>query len=145
MQFKKLLLTRFPGHPVFLAEYNPVDVVLYEDSGASGRQMPLDSIVNVPLFGFAGIAYPERFAGTLAGLGCTVTDFMSLPDHHEYAPGNLLDLFGRAARSGATACITSEKDMAKLQGRQLSMPVYVLRMQVEFADDFDTFLEIFPA
>ncbi len=138
-RFKELLLTRFPGHPVFFSEYTPSELVLHNEGGMVKELSP-DSVRNQPLFAFAGIGFPERFALTLEKMGCQVTGFAPLADHHAYTPGNLRQLFRQARQAGASACITTEKDMIKLKGSELSLPVYALRMRVGFAGDFDAFL-----
>lgn len=138
-RFKELLLSHFPDHPVFLAAYTPETVLLCEKEGRF-RQKELDCLNDIPLFAFAGIARPEAFIQTLDDLGWTVTDSVSFSDHYSYSGEGLADLMRRAEQTGAAACITTEKDMVKLQGFNSTLPLYVLRMRAEFGSDFKEFI-----
>lgn len=141
-QFKQLLLSHFPKKNVFFAGYEPVGLLLLNKEGWC-RPQKLESIEGMPLFGFAGIARPEGFRQTLSDHGLSVVDFASLNDHHSYGDQHLADLLQKAEKAGAEACITTEKDMVKLQQYTLPLPVYVLQMRALFGSDFDEFVESF--
>lgn len=138
-RFAELLSTRFPGRPVFLAEYVPT-VALTGEGGQWVRECGLDAIRGTPLHAFAGIAFPERFAQTLNELGLDVRGFTALADHQRYGRGNLSEIVRQAKEEGAEACITTEKDMVKLIGIPVSMPIYALRMEVRLGVEFDAFI-----
>ena len=69
-------------------------------------------------------------------MGFNIAGFRALADHQQYSQALVADLFRQAATHGAAACITTEKDMVKLKGLQGAIPVFALRMEVEFGDDF---------
>jgi tetraacyldisaccharide 4'-kinase len=73
-RFAELLAKHFPGHPVFMADYLPSSI-LHRDAQGVIRTLPIDSLTGQDLFGFCGIAHPENFRQTLAGLGLTVNGF----------------------------------------------------------------------
>lgn len=139
-QFADLLRQRFPEHPVFLSGYKAVSV-LRDVNGDALTVSPLDELKNMELFGFSGIAHPSSFQETLRELGYSVTGFRTYNDHHSYSENDLNDIFVQAKEQGADACITTEKDMVKL-GRinTDALPVYALRMEVDFDNDFNEFV-----
>ncbi len=139
-RFAELLRKLFPAHPVFMGGYRAVSA-LCRDAGGTVRTLPLDELNGMELFGFSGIALPGNFRETLSGLGLSVTGFRSFADHYRYDAATLEEIFSQAGHHGADACITTEKDMVKLSVIQDSpLPVYALRMAVEFDNDFKQFI-----
>lgn len=138
-RFKDLLRSHFPNHPVFLAEYGAENILLYKGDGQF-EQKEMDTLEHLSLFAFAGIARPEAFVQTLTDLGLSVSGYKALADHQAYSDAALADLLLSAGQSGATALITTEKDMVKLKKYDGSLPLYVLRMGARFDSDFTDFL-----
>src|SRR5258705_335521 len=68
-----------------------------------------------PALAFAGIADPEKFFATLRGAGIAVRATQAFPDHHRFAAAEQDDLITRADRGGL-ALVTTEKDLARMQG-----------------------------
>jgi tetraacyldisaccharide 4'-kinase len=64
---------------------------------------------------FAGIADPGKFFATLASAGIVTAATASFPDHHRYTAEEARDLLVRAKRD-ALHLLTTEKDLARLQG-----------------------------
>jgi tetraacyldisaccharide 4'-kinase len=138
-RFADLLTRRFPGRPVFLAEYLPTLAVSSAD-GSWDRETAIEEIRGKALFAFAGIAFPGRFAQTLNDLQLQIRGFIPLADHQRYGRSNLAEILRQAKNAGAEACITTEKDMVKLKGLRPSMPIYALRMEARLDEDFHAFL-----
>jgi len=139
-RFAALLGKHFPDHPVFLAGYRPASL-LYRDNRGRIETLSIDSVAGKNLFGFCGIAHPEGFRETLAEMGLAVTGFKALADHHRYDENDLQEIFLEAEQHDAAALITTEKDMVKLSAMEdRSLPLYALRMEVEFDNDFKEFL-----
>ena len=75
---------------------------------------------------FAGIGRPQKFAGTLKGLGADVVSLTEFPDHHVFTAADQRRLLDKAAREGLVL-VTTEKDRARLKGelaeRAIALPV----------------------
>lgn len=139
-RFSDLLHLRFPTHPVFMAGYRPV-AILCRDGGSNIQVMPLDALNDYRLFGFSGIAHPERFKETLEELNFTLQGFQSFADHFKYTGEDLKNIYWQAVQQGANGCITTEKDMVKLSTfEEGAVPLFALRMEVEFTDELNQFL-----
>jgi tetraacyldisaccharide 4'-kinase len=138
-RFADLLSARFPGRPVFFAEYTPTRVV-FSAEGSWDKEAAIDEIKRKALFAFAGIASPERFEQTLNDLSLHLCGFMGLADHQRYGKSNLGEILRQAKEAGAEACITTEKDMVKLKAIRPSMPIYALRMEARLGKDFHEFM-----
>lgn len=67
---------------------------------------------------FAGIGRPQKFAGTLKGLGADVVRLAGFPDHHAFTAIEARDLI-EEARRGKLLLVTTEKDKARLGGAAL--------------------------
>jgi tetraacyldisaccharide 4'-kinase len=88
------------GKPVLRARLSPDLAVAARLSGA-------------PVFAFAGIGRPAKFAKTLSEIGADVTGVRWFPDHHLYSPCDLALLKREASGRGATL-VTTQKDAARL-------------------------------
>ncbi|HDO29593.1 MAG TPA: tetraacyldisaccharide 4'-kinase [Desulfobacteraceae bacterium] len=138
-RFAGLLRHRFPGRPVFFAQYQVDCLVQLMADGqvqAAAGLLPGEE----PCFGFSGIARPESFQQTLAALGIKTAGFCSLPDHFRYRGAGIKDLVRQAEQCGAGALITTEKDLVKLRRHAVSLPLYAVRMKVVPDRDFDRFV-----
>jgi tetraacyldisaccharide 4'-kinase len=85
----------------------------------AGRLVPDPAMVAAlagrAVLAFAGIADPEKFFATLRGAGITVGAAQGFPDHHRFSAAQAHDLIARAERAGL-ALVTTEKDLARMQG-----------------------------
>lgn len=70
-------------------------------------------LVGRPVFAFAGIGRPAKFFETLAALGARLVAAIPFPDHHPYAPDEVMRLIEHAAALGAQP-VTTEKDHVRL-------------------------------
>ena len=68
-----------------------------------------------PVLAFAGIGDPKKFFATLAQAGIAVAVARAFPDHHRYTAAEAKALCETADRKGL-ALVTTEKDLARLQG-----------------------------
>jgi tetraacyldisaccharide 4'-kinase len=68
-----------------------------------------------PVLAFAGIGDPVRFFNTLRGSGIEVVRQRAFADHHPFLRGEIEALRAEAARDALTL-VTTEKDLARLQG-----------------------------
>lgn len=103
-------------------------VLIGEDSSGAARLLPRTlpvlraRLVPKPdartlsghsVFGFAGIARPEKFRATLRDLGAGIVGFAAFPDHHPYTPLDLERILESAHRHRAIP-VTTAKDAARL-------------------------------
>lgn len=62
---------------------------------------------------FAGIGRPEKFFASLAEIGCDIVEARGFPDHHAYAPEEIMALCEDAQAADALP-VTTEKDVVRL-------------------------------
>ncbi|MEN8139815.1 MAG: tetraacyldisaccharide 4'-kinase [Thermodesulfobacteriota bacterium] len=123
---------RFPSTPAFQASYEPVGLVAQGD-----QAIPVGSF---PCGAFCGLASPRNFQKSLEMAGLDVLFFKAFADHHDYSERQLHSLVDRAKKAGAQALVTTEKDIVKLRGMRLDLPIFALRMEMRVAGDFDMFV-----
>ncbi len=90
--------------PVLHAKWNP-------------DQASLAALRGKRVLAFAGIGDPLRFFATLRDTGIDVVREMSFPDHHPFAPREIVSLIAQAERDGLTL-VTTEKDLVRLASDQ---------------------------
>jgi tetraacyldisaccharide 4'-kinase len=85
---------------------------------------------------FAGIGNPLAFATTLTQLGAAVVVLCAFPDHHAYTEHDWHSLVTMAQQQQVSCLITTEKDAVRLSPDwHAPMPVYALRVRVQFPQD----------
>jgi tetraacyldisaccharide 4'-kinase len=91
---------------------------------------------------FAGVGNPASFRKTVAGMGIEIADVRWWPDHHAYRRRDASALQNAARGCEAAVLLTTEKDAVKLAGLpvQWSVPVYAVRIEVDFLADGGTIL-----
>jgi tetraacyldisaccharide 4'-kinase len=92
-----------------------------------------DSLREIPIVAFAGIAYPEKFFRALREFGLKVASTLSFPDHHLFTQNDLEDLQREAKRYKAEL-VTTEKDAARLSKEDLEK-ISVLTMSLGWVDE----------
>lgn len=83
------------------------------------RRMQLSSpngIGTGPVYAFCGIARPEQFFAGLEEAGLQLVGRFAFPDHYRYTEKDMKRLAARAKSAGATALVTTEKDLVRLGG-----------------------------
>ncbi len=115
---------RQTGAPLAEVVFRPTQAVSFGDETAS-----VNSLAGQTLLAFCGIGNPDSFRGTLqtAGLPPANDAFVSFPDHHHYTAQDVRQLVERAAAQGATALVTTQKDLVKLDPAwDLPLPVWAV-------------------
>lgn len=139
-RFASLLNDKFPGRPVYLASYVADSFLALGADGATESVTMEDTRQRLDgtAFAFCGIAGPDSFFRTLAALPLSLAGSHAFGDHHAYTSRHIQQLCDKAQACGATALITTEKDMVKMHrlGAGLPLPVYALRMRVELEETF---------
>jgi tetraacyldisaccharide 4'-kinase len=129
-EFRNYLGSVFPGRPVFPASYRPG--LLLPGNGLAIAQGDMVG----SFFAFCGLARPESFRKSLAGLPGILQGFQAFPDHHPYGAADLADLVRRAGRQGAGVLVTTAKDLVKLRHLDCPLPLYVLSVELVLPAEF---------
>lgn len=98
---------------------------------------------NAPVYAIAGIARPERFFNELAADGWTLAGTRAFADHHRYDRRDVARIVGAAKTAGASALVTTEKDLMRLLPfRPLGLPLMwvPLSVRLEPEDGFRSWL-----
>lgn len=134
--FGELLQKRFGNKPVFFSSTE-----IYGARKAGHHDVISLNELPSPLFGFCGIAGPERFRESLDELGMTICGFSFFKDHNQYSDSDIQQLTDQAKQSGAAGLITTEKDLIKLDPEKFDLPLHALLIQTTIKDNFWNFLE----
>jgi tetraacyldisaccharide 4'-kinase len=101
------------------------------------RTMEIPAVTG-PVAAFCGIARPEQFFSGLEAAGLHIAAHVAFDDHHRYTARDLDRLVASARAAGATAIITTEKDLVRLgklaSTLSVSMPLAPARLNVEIQD-----------
>ncbi|MGE3315326.1 MAG: tetraacyldisaccharide 4'-kinase [Planctomycetaceae bacterium] len=102
---------------------------------ARGESAAFSMLMNRPVGAYCGIGNPDAFRRTLADAGISVgpNSFRPFPDHHHYTDAEL-DAMGRDfAALGASAIVTTQKDLVKTTRVELAgMPLWGVRIGAKF-------------
>ena len=80
---------------------------------------------------FSGIANPDSFQKMISDLDIDILDFLKLPDHEKISYESLKSLFLKARELKADFIITTQKDMVKLNLKNLEIPICYLDFSIE--------------
>ncbi len=108
-----------PGTPIFHVGFRPT----YLLDGAGGGARSASWLSGKRVVAFAGIARPGRLAESLQSLGAEVVSFLPHPDHHPYTAHDIARIVIQAKRDRPDALVTTEKDLARLEGTPLMAAV----------------------
>ncbi len=111
-----------PGTPLFRARTEVLGIRGPDGAAVDGAAVP------EPLLAVCGIARPEAFQSTLAGLGLAPVRLLAYRDHAAYGHVELARLVRAAQETGSAAIVTTGKDAVKLEGR-VDLPLF--RVDVE--------------
>jgi tetraacyldisaccharide 4'-kinase len=101
------------------------------------RTMEIPAVCG-PVAAFCGIARPEQFFAGLEAAGLTLAARFAFPDHFTYTGAVLEELLAKAREKGATAIVTTEKDLVRLGSLASifpkSLPLVTAKLHIEIAD-----------
>ena len=87
---------------------------------------------------FCGIARPEQFFAGIKAAGFEIALQRAFPDHHSYTARDLERLAAAARATGASALLTTEKDLVRLgklaSELPRSLPIRTVHLRVEIED-----------
>jgi tetraacyldisaccharide 4'-kinase len=79
---------------------------------------------------FCGLAYPQKFFATLAGIGAVMLEEKTFPDHYQYSDAEI-DTLALKAKQCDAVLVTTSKDAARMNARSLSL-VTVVYVALDF-------------
>lgn len=134
-RFRELLESRFPETPVFFFGTKISGITTL-----SGDTVSLEELKS-PMVAFSGIAHPERFHTSLKSHNLDITETLVFDDHTDYEAAFTKKISDQAVNCGALALITTEKDSVKLTAADFSLPLYVVKIEVDVPEQFISYLK----
>ena len=143
---KARYLGRFGKARTFFSRYVSSAVLLFERPGSLGT----DTICGKEVALFCGIGDPESFKNHIEGMGISVKGVLAFRDHHAYTLKDISKIRDWGRSIGVDTLLTTEKDMARLQGliggSQATeiiggMEVFALRIEPRPEERFFRFIE----
>ena len=111
----------------------------------TAEQKGLDDLNNSKVVALSGIAAPDGFEKSLESFGATILERFRFADHHRYSQQELINIINAAAKAGAEAIITTEKDAVRFPRlSRCDVPILFLRVDIEIlsgADNFQQWIE----
>ncbi len=101
----------------------------------SGDRRALSDLQGQNVIAISGIGNPDGFRQTLQAAGFDLGEnrFRSFPDHHHYTTSDLREIAAWGQSCSATALVTTQKDLVKLEGWQDELlPVWAVTIDVDF-------------
>jgi len=101
----------------------------------NGEMFEAADSVDYPVAAFCGVGNPGSFLTQVRHAGLEVSFSRAFPDHYRYSQPDIDALINQAKAVGAKALITTAKDATKLATVNISIPCYVLEIQISIDDD----------
>lgn len=109
----------------------------------TGEIKPLEFLKNQHIGAISAIAVPESFDEKLEENGAIVEFHRSFPDHHNFTQEEIDSFMSRCVRRDVACIVTTEKDAVRFhKPKELDVPIYFLRIEVEILSGHDTFEKI---
>lgn len=125
-----------PHAPLYFADHRAVGIVPAGD--LASVLLPLEMLVNKPIFAVSAIAQPDAFRRTLEQeAGAQVLQLQAWDDHHKFTMGQAQKVREAAVRAGAEAVVMAEKDAVKwpMMEEDGGLPVWALRIEMALDDE----------
>lgn len=99
------------------------------------RKAEIDEYHGKPICAFCAIGNPSAFFSDLRRWGFNPTAEVAFPDHHAYSAEDIDRLNHTANKKGATAFVTTQKDVMNLPPHpQFELPALACAIQAEISD-----------
>ncbi len=134
-KFTDLLKNRFPDKPIFLSHLYQQEIISTEK-----KKTVVDSCKLGKVYGFCAIANPVRFQESIKTTGVNLVKFKSFKDHKKYNQRLMDKLCHDAIFSGANCLLTTEKDFVKISHYRRTVPLYVLKVKLQFDREFEEYI-----
>lgn len=117
-------------HAIFYSQTRLLGFRLY---GRGGELAYVSELGAGPFFAFCGIGNPDGFFGDLRRWHVPMARTLSYRDHHKYSDADLKKLVAVAKKAGATALVTTEKDLHNLPaGWRAEVPLWTAVIDLTF-------------
>ncbi len=116
--------SRAPDLPAAFFSYRPDGLL----ENRTGKTLPIQALLQKPVFAFSGIAHPESFEKLLARCGAKLAGVKRFPDHHRFSERDLREIRAESERLEALP-VTTEKDLMRLPK---DFPVYALAVEIDW-------------
>jgi tetraacyldisaccharide 4'-kinase len=100
-----------------------------------GEKFEAPDSVDYPTAAFCGVGNPDSFFTQVRNAGLEVSFSRVFPDHYRYSQPDIDALVNQAKARGAKALITTGKDATKLGTLNISIPCYVLEIEISIEHD----------
>lgn len=90
--------------------------------------------------GVCAIAHPGGFLESCRRAGIELAGSLAFRDHHAFSKRELADITARARALGAAGVLTTEKDLVRLEGAAIGLPVFALRLSLRWGDGAEELL-----
>jgi 3-deoxy-D-manno-octulosonic-acid transferase len=131
-----------PRASVFRARLQPKGWV----HSRTGTRHCIDKSPFGPAAAFCGLGNPASFRRTLESLSVPLVEWIQFGDHHRYRPGELRHIAAQARAKGASALVTTNKDVVNLcEGAEdllAPLPLYTLDVTLAIEEEQHFFHEI---
>jgi tetraacyldisaccharide 4'-kinase len=127
------------GKPLYWAGFEPTAL-----ADLVGQKKPASILKNKKVAAVSGLARPEKFEGTLAGLGAKVVSAHRFGDHHAYSVPELKAVESAVSAQDLAIVVTTEKDAVRLPKEfqpSLTWLVLKVRLVVEPKKRFEDLME----
>ncbi len=115
-------ISAFTDAPVCWTDYRTTGLV----RGTSETLLPTDQLAGCRFIAFSGIADPASFENLAGNLPGEMIESVRFSDHHIYNLIDVKELERLAGSLGATALVTTEKDMVRWPGQDPGIECYAL-------------------
>lgn len=115
----------------------------FRSTTVTRRITPLDSpeleadketLRKQPFAAFCGIGNPNAFFQQIREEGFELRHSEAFRDHHKYSQTDIDRLTQRATDAGAQALLTTAKDAVKLESMRLTLPGYVVEIEMQIPE-----------
>lgn len=124
-----------PAARIFDAANKISRIVEIEDFHAKTRGPKRGDLRGIKVFAFCGIGNPYNFVQQMEHENLDIVGSDFFPDHHFYAQEPIDRVEEHARHNGADALVTTAKDAVKLAGIKLTLPCYVVEIEITLDDE----------
>ena len=99
---------------------------------SNNKEIAVGIIRSKNVYLLSGIGDNEGFKKTVQKIGCNVLGHKKFIDHHKYKNKDIKKVHREAMKIDAKYLITTEKDIIKMKNFEFELPIYAIRMKLNF-------------